>query len=55
MNEDGFIEEAMLELCGSTNIWDLIHFCEKQRDIIMILKEHIDDMKYLINEVKNNE
>ena len=50
MNEDGFIEEAMLELCGSTNMWDLILFCEKQRDIIMTLKEHINHMKSLIQE-----
>ncbi len=50
MNEDGYIEEAMLELCGSTDMWDLIHLCEKQRDIIMILKEHIDTMKSLIQE-----
>ena len=28
MNEDGLIEEAMLELCGTTDMWTFINACK---------------------------
>ena len=28
MNEDGLIEEAMLELCGTTDMWTVITACK---------------------------
>ena len=35
--EDGFIEEAMIEACGTTNIWTFIDEFNRLKKLLIIL------------------
>ncbi len=40
--EDGMIEQEMIELCGSSDIYDLIVYCRSLKSVIEVLVQGDD-------------
>jgi len=54
MNEDGIIEQEMIEMCGSSDINDLLLYCRTQKSVIERLQDErmpkLKDISFMITE-----